>query len=234
MVMVLMLTWTGMTHAARVEGIAGWEGDTFEQGYGFLTLGGLLPRGKTDHVLTRLTGSYLYYNYEDGGQVWVRAPGVAALAGYRREGTSWSVSVLGGGDLRWERRRVGHVEFGNAVAKGGAMAQVEAYGRWGARLTTSFLINYSGSARYTYGRTLALWQCSNLTWSGPTVWSLGVEGIGQGNYETDALQVGGVIQCTLVRSAVSLSLRGGLKDASSSENTRRQGGYVGAGLYHRF
>jgi Cellulose biosynthesis protein BcsS len=236
-----MLIWVGMlvscgiVRAAGFEGMAGWEGDTFEQGYGFMTLGALFPQGKTNLVLTRLTGSYLYYNYEDtGGEVRVRAPGVAAQVGYRTGGASWSVSVLGGGDLRWERRRFGDAGYGGAVAKGGGMAELEAYLRVGSRLEPSFLINYSGSARYTYGRMLALWQCSNLTWSGPTAWFVGVEGIGQGNYESDALQVGGVVQCTLVRSAVSLSVRGGFKDASRSETTRRKGSYLGAGVYHRF
>ena len=224
-------------HAGALEGIAGWEGDVFEQGYGFVAVGLLSPSGPTNNLfLGRLTGSYLYYNYEDpNGKVQVRAPGVGVQAGIRRSGQSWAITLLGGGDLRWERRRYrDDPDFGNAVAKGGGTAQGEAYFRMSARLQSTLLVNYSGSARYTYGRALTTWQLSNLHWTAPTAWFVGVEGIGQGNYESDALQVGGVLTCSILRPQLSISLRGGFKDASDTETTRRQGGYVGAGLYRRF
>jgi cellulose biosynthesis protein BcsS len=224
-------------HAGAFEGIAGWEGDIFDQGYGFVALGLLSPSGPTNKLfLTRLTGSYLYYNYEDAnGDVHVRAPGVGVQAGLRKSGESWAVTLLGGGDLRWERRRYGvDPDFGNAVAKGGATAQGEASFRMGARLQSTLLINYSGSAKYTYGHAQTIWQLSNVHWTAPTAWFVGVEGIGQGNYESDAIQVGGVLTCSILRPQLSLSLRGGFKDASETSTTRRQGGYVGAGLYRRF
>ena len=224
-------------HAGAFEGIAGWEGDVFEQGYGFVAVGLLSPSGPTNKlILGRLTGSYLYYNYEDpNGDVRVRAPGVGVQVGMRWSGEAWAVTLMGGGDLRWERRRFdADREFGNAVAKGGGTAQGEAHFRMGRRWQSTLLINYSGSARYTYGRALALVQLSNLGWTAPTAWFAGIEGIGQGNYESDALQVGGVLTCSILRPQLSLSLRGGFKDASRSESSRREGGYVGAGLYRRF
>jgi|GEM_PF-4766936 len=223
--------------AGAFEGIAGWEGDVFEQGYGFVAIGFLSPSGPSSTVfLGRITGSYLYYNYRDAsGGVHVQAPGAGLQLGVSKVGPSWAVALLGGGDLRWERRRVETApEFGEAVAKGGATLQGEAYFHIGARIQPSLLVNYSGSARYTYGRALTLWQLSNLHWTAPTAWFVGLEAIGQGNYESDALQVGGVLTCSILRPQLSLSLRGGFKDASDSETARRQGGYVGAGLYHRF
>jgi cellulose biosynthesis protein BcsS len=235
-VMLIGMATSVPCRAASVEGIAGWEGDVFEQGYGFLTAGILFPENEHLTFLTRLAGSYLYYNYVDSaGEVRVRAPGVAGQCGVRTGRESWDMTLLAGADIRWEKRRMGTApEFGSAVAKGGATVQGEANVRLGARFKPSFLVNYSGSARYTYGRALFPWQCNNLSWTGPISWFAGVEAIGQGNYESDAVQVGGVLQAAFVHPGFSLSLRGGFKNASSSQTSRRQGGYLGVGFYRRF
>jgi hypothetical protein len=87
---------------------------------------------------------------------------------------------------------------------------------------------------WDYGRAGLRCQISNLEWRGPTAWSIGVDGVGQGNADTDAIQGGGSLECALVRSRVSLNVRGGYKESASSDGGRRQGGYVGGGIYKRF
>jgi hypothetical protein len=184
----------------------------------------------------RITGNYLYYNYAEGGEtIDVRGPGCAAMTGIRTTQAWGSAAALAGGEIRWERRdRSSASGASSVVARGSVVAQIEGDFAWGRRLHPFLLVNYSGSARYTYGRVGLRWQVSNLEWRDPLTWSLGLEGVGQGNSDTDALQVGGAVECVLVRSRISLSVRGGYKDSASSDGGRRGGGYVGMGVYRRF
>ena len=222
--------------AAPVEGIAGWEGDGYKQGYGFAALGARFAEGASVSVPVRITGSYLYYNYRDeGARLSVRAPGAAAMLGLRSTRPWGTFAVFAGGEVRWERR-LREAASGSAasVARGGAIVQGEGDIAISRRFHPSLLVNYSGSARYLYGRAALLWQCSNLDWSGPRAWFLGIEGVGQGNADTDAIQAGGSVECNLVRARLSIGIHGGYKDSASSEGSRRQGGYIGGSLYHRF
>ncbi len=223
-------------HASPVEGVAGWEGDGFDQGYGFLTAGVSFLDGRALSIPLRVNGSYLYYNYRETGEVVrVSGPGGAGLIGIRGTRPWGTVAALTGGEVRWERcEREASGGVSASVARGGIIAQVEAEFAWSRRLRPFLLANYSGSARYAYGRAGLRWQISNIDWRRPVTWSLGVEGVGQGNADTDAVQGGVTVECALVRSRVSLGVRGGYKDSASSAGGRRHGGYVGAGLYRRF
>ncbi len=223
--------------ASSIEGIAGWEGDGFDQGYGFATLGGAVSGGAHASFPLRITGSYLYYDYRAAaGAVKVRGPGVGGMAGLRNNARPWgTISILAGGEVRWERReRQGSSGAGSAVARGGAVAQADGDFTWGRRLHPFLLVNYSGSARYVYGRAGLRWQISNIEWQGPLTWSPGIEGVGQGNADTDAVQAGATVECAVVRSRISVGARGGYKDSASPEGGRRHGAYVGVGLYRRF
>lgn len=222
-------------YASPVEGIAGWEGDGFDQGYGFAMAGVSFLDGRTISIPLRVNGSYLYYNYGEAGDVIrVSGPGSAGLIGIRSTRPWGTVAALTGGEIRWEKRQREMPNGASAsVARGGIVAQVEA--EFGSRRLRPFLlVNYSGPARYVYGRAGLRWQISNIDWRGPLTWSLGLEGVGQGNADTDAVQGGATVECALVRSRISLSIRGGYKDSASSNGGRRHGGYVGVGLYRRF
>jgi len=220
--------------ASPVEAVAAWEGDGFDQGYGFAMAGISFRDGRTISIPLRVTGSYLYYNFGEAGEVIrVSGPGTAGLIGIRSTRPWGTVAALSGGEVRWEKREH-EIPGGASVARGGVIAQVEAEFAWSRRLRPFLLANYSGSARYVYGRAGLRWQISNLDWRGPLTWSLGVEGVGQGNGDTDAVQGGATVECALVHSRSTLSLRGGYKDSASSEGGRRHGGYVGVGLYRRF
>jgi hypothetical protein len=222
--------------AAGVEGIAGWEGDGYDQGYGFAMLGAFLAGGTTVSWPLRISGSYLYYNYADGGAtVRVQAPGVAATTGIRWTGARGSIGVAAGGEIRRERReREATPVTVDVVPRGGFLAQGEGEVAWGRRLHPFFLVSYAGAARYTYGRAGLRCQLSNLDWSGPRVWSLGLEGVGQGNRDTDAFQGGAFVDLALVPSRISVSLHGGFKESAAPDGGRRRGGYLAAGLYRRF
>jgi hypothetical protein len=222
--------------ASPLEGIAGWEGDGFDQGYGFAMAGVSFLEGRTISIPLRVNGSYLYYNYGEAGNVIrVSGPGGAGLIGIRGTRPWGTVAALTGGEVRWEKREREIPGGGNAsVTRGGIIAQVEGEFAWSPRLRPFLLANYSGSARYVYGRAGLRWQISNIDWRGPLTWSLGIEGVGQGNADTDALQGGATVECSLVPSRVSLSVRGGYKDSASSDGGRRHGAYVGVGLYRRF
>ncbi len=226
----------GRSPASSLEGIAGWEQDGYDQAYGFATLGAALPAGGGTTLPLRVTGSYLTYNYEGpAGPLKVSGPGVSALAGVRNAGARGYLSLLAGGEIRWERRGPKDLPLaGAAVARGGIVGQAEGDLAWTKRLHPFALVNYSGSAHYVYGRAGLRWQVSNLDWQGPLTWSVGLEGVGQGNSDTDAVQAGALVECALVRARLSLSAHAGYKDSASSGGGRRQGGYVGAGLYRRF
>lgn len=222
--------------ASQVEGIAGWEGDGFDQGYGFVVAGLLCRAGGTTSIPLCVSGNYLYYNYGEAGEVIrVSGPGSAGVIGVRSARPWGTVAALAGGEIRWEKReRDIPSGAGASVARGGVVAQAEAEFVWGRRLRPFLLANYSGSAHYIYGRAGLRCQVSNIDWRGPLTWSLGIEGVGQGNADTDAMQGGAIVECALVHSRISLSTRAGYKDSASSEGGRRHGGYVGVGLYRRF
>jgi hypothetical protein len=222
--------------AGSLEGIGGWEGDGFEQGYGFAMIGGSISASPTLSVPLRVNASYLYYNYADQGAVTrVSGPGGAALFGLRSTRPWGTLAMMTGGEIRWEKRdRDASSIASAAIARGGAVAQVDGDFAWSKRLRPFLLVSYSSSARYTYGRAGLRWQASNLDWSGPITWSFGFEGVGQGNADTDAVQGGAILECAIVHSRMTLSLRGGYKDSASPDGGRRQGGYVGAGFYRRF
>jgi hypothetical protein len=220
--------------ASPAEVVAGWEGDGFDQGYGFATLGKALGRGKTSYPI-RLDGNYLYYNYVDQGEeVRVSGPGAAVLFGARMTKPRAVLAALTGAEIRWEKRE--HGESGvpaGVVARGGAIAQVEGDFVWSRRVHPFLFANYAGASQYLYGRGGIRWQANNLAWSGPLTWSFGVEGVAQGNADTDAVQAGGLVECTVARSRLSFSLRFGYKDSASGEE-RRQSGYLGATVWHQF
>jgi hypothetical protein len=229
---VALLASPGAVSASSGEVIAGWEGDAFGQGYGFLT-GGVIARDKAAlSVPIRVTASYLYYEFDDdAGRVTVQAPGTSLLVGIRRSGHSGSFSVMAGGEGRRERRETEAGGVG-VVWRGGFVGQAEC-GLTAGRFQPQGLLVYSGASKYFYGRALLRWQLTNRTWSGPLTWFAGVEGIGQGNADVTSEQAGLAVDCTLVKARTTLGVRGGVK-RSDSGNGDVDGGYVGLALYRAF
>ncbi len=219
--------------AGPFELIAGWEGDSRSQGYGFVAAGAILPVAPRLSIPVRVTGSHLYYAYDSTGtEVSVRSPGVSLLAGPRWSGQRGSVSLLAGAELRRERReRAGVTDEKNTK---GEVVQVDGDVILGPRGHLFALANWSGAADYLYGRASARMQLDNLDWTSALTWFTGLEGVLQGNDNTDAWQAGTFVECALQRRRLSLALHGGYKDSGSPGGRRHRSGYLGAGLYQRF
>jgi hypothetical protein len=77
-------------------------------------------------------------------------------------------------------------------------------------------------------------QMTNLNWKGPTSFFMGLEAIGQGNDESEAVQGGWFAEWNLVPRRVSLALHAGYKERWSPGESHRRGSYLGLAFYHRF
>ncbi len=212
-----------------LEGIAGWEGDSHGQGYGFAGIGWLVPAGPRLVVPLRAFGSYLYYDFESSGAVTrVRSPGVTMMAGIRFPGTRGNLTLMAGGETRQEHRTA------EAQTISGIVLQADGDRAFNPRWRGYLFVNYGGASRYLYSRTAMRRQVSNLDWKRPTAFFLGLELIGQGNDETRAAQGGAFAEWNLVRQSASLALHGGYKESWSPGENYRRGGYLGLTLYRRF
>lgn len=219
--------------AGPFELIAGWEGDSRSQGYGFVAAGAIVPAAPQLSFPVRLTGSHLYYAYDStGAEISVRSPGVSLLVGPRWSGQRGSVTLLAGGELRRERRERGDVSGEENTT--GEVVQVDGEVALGPRGHLFALASWSGAAGYLYGRASARRQLDNLDWTGAVTWFTGLEGVLQGNDDSDAWQAGTFVECALPRRHFSLALHAGYRDSGSPGGRRHRGGYLGAGLYRRF
>ncbi len=223
-------------HAAT-ELIGGWEGDSFQQGYGFLAVGPLVRAGPDVSIPARLTGSYLYYDFiSDGQTTKVRAPGLSGMTGLRLGGDAGSLTLLGGAEWRNERRELlGGSTPATTQGKWGGIAQVEGNLPLTQRWSAFLLGSYAGAARYLYGLGWLQAQLNNLEWrSGATTLFAGLEGVRQGNNESSGAQGGAFLSLSLGGSGVSLRLHGGYKETWSPGTAHRRGGYGGLGFYKSF
>jgi cellulose biosynthesis protein BcsS len=233
--------------AGPLEVLAGWEGDTHSQGYGFVAVGGLFPAGTGVEVPLRLTASYLYYTFTDAGtDVSVRSTGASLVTGVRGSGPHGSVTFLVGGEARREHRDPGTVETAPGPPPApaaqpatdetiyGVVGQVDGDLTMGKRWRGFLLANYAGAASYIYGRAAVRYQATNVDWTKPTAFFLGLEAVRQGNDESDALQGGGFMELAFVPNHVSLGFHAGYKESWSPGEDHRRGAYLGLGVYRRF
>ncbi len=219
-----------------VEGLAGWEGDSRSQGYGFAGLGVLVPAGGRLVVPFRVFGSFLYYDFESSGEkIKVRSPGATLMTGLRLTGSRGNFTMLGGGEVRQEHRDTQAVG-GTSEEKttSGIVLQADGDEAFGRRWRGYLFANYGGASRYLYGRTAMRYQVTNLGWKGPVSFFVGVEGVRQGNDESNAAQGGGFAEWNAVAQRVSLVLHGGYKESWSPGERHHRGSYLGIGFYHRF
>jgi Cellulose biosynthesis protein BcsS len=220
--------------SGKTEGIAGWEGDSHSQGFGFAAVGWLIPAGPKLVAPLRVTGSYLYYDFESAGTITrVHSPGLALIAGVRLPGQDGSLTFLGGGEVRRERRTTDGGPVDEQTTSG-IVLQADGDGAFSRRWRGYLLANYGGASRYLYARSALRGQVTNLDWKGPTAFFLGFEAIGQGNDESRGVQGGGFAEWNFVPQRASLALRGGYKESWSPGEAHRRGGYFGLTLYRRF
>ncbi len=231
-----LLVAAGRSRAAAWETIGGWEGDTRNQGYGFAAVGVLMPAAKPLTFAIRGTGSFLYYRYDSTGTTLsVRSPGAALIAGARVAGARASASLMAGGEVRWDHRVA---DLPGSPARdqttGGVVVQADADIGIATGWRVLLLGNYAGAARYLYGRGALRDQLTNRDWRGPTSFFVGLEGVGQGNDESDAVQGGAFVEWNLVPLHASLGLHGGYKESWSPRQSHHHDGYTSVSLYRSF
>lgn len=222
--------------AGVLEGIAGWEGDSRQGGYGFAGVGAQLPAGRYLSVPLATSVSYLYYQYDSSGtKISVRSPGASVMTGVRIRVPRGSISAMAGGEMRREYRDMDtpgapaseRTTFGLVLQTFDDIALAR---RWQA---SGFGV-YVRAARYLVARAALRYQITNADWHRPTTFFAGVEGVRQGNDVSDAFQAGGFAEWQLVPRQLSLSVHSGYKESWSPGETHRQGRYLGTGLYCRF
>jgi hypothetical protein len=236
LIAVLALLPAAPARALVLEGLGGWEGDTHRDGYGFTAVGTSLPLGPHVAVPLGVSASFLYYEYDSSGTtVSVRSPGASVTTGIRVSGPRGSMSVTGGGEARWERR---DTDLANAAATTrvtyGAVVQTYDDLAISRRWQTSVFGVYVGAARYIVARAALRYQITNLDWRGRSTFFLGIEGVRQGNDQSDGLQGGGFAEWNFVPLKLSLGLHSGYKESGSPGHTHQPGQYFGTSFYRRF
>jgi cellulose biosynthesis protein BcsS len=222
--------------AGVLEGFAGLEGDSRQDGYGFAGIGVLIPAGRYLNVPLTTSVSYLFYNYDSTGtKISVRSPGTSLMTGIRVRIPRGSISAMAGGEMRRDYRDTNNpgipqserTTFGFVVQTYDDLALAR---RWQA---SGFGV-YVGAAKYVVGRAAMRYQVTNIDWKRPTSVFVGVEGVRQGNDLSDALQAGGFAEWNLVRQQLSVSLHSGYKESWSPGQIHQGGRYFGVGLYRHF
>lgn len=225
----------GACASPAVEGIAGWSGDSFAQGYGFAALGGIWTLGNGWSLPVRVQGSYLYYDFrESTGTTRVRSPGAGLVAGLRRSGPRGSATLFAGGEVRRESRDPGAAGAVTTDTRSGAVFQAEGTLILSPRWQSTLLADYATSTRYVWSRASLQVQLANLDWQGAVSPFVGIEGGREGNDESDAWELGGFVAWSLVPSRISLSLHGGYKETWSPGLVHRRGATFGFGFYRSF
>jgi hypothetical protein len=223
-------------HAAVWEGVGGWEGDTYAQGYGFFTIGPLLPASQGVSVPVRLSVSYLYYQFDSSGTSFsVQSPGVSLLSGIRLSKPHATTDLMVGIEVRRDHR-VEDLAGAQATdeTRPGVELMADADIDWAKRWNSYLLVDYAGAVQYWYGLGNAKYQLTNIDWQGRTSWFTGVDLVRQGNDESDAYQAGGFLEEAFVKSNLSLGLHAGYQNTGSPGESRRTGGYLGVSFYQRF
>jgi hypothetical protein len=233
---ILTLVAVGDARAGMFESLAGWEGDSHRQGYGFLGAGALIPAGHDLILPVRATASYLYYQYDSTSTtISVRSPGISLMGGARLTGVRGNVTAMAGGEVRREHR-VSDIAGtpSRDLTTTGVVVQADGDLALSRRWHALALANFAGAASYLYGRGAVRYQATNLEWKGPTTVFVGVEGVRQGNDESDAAQGGPFLEWNFVPQHLSLGVRGGYKESWSPGQPHRTGAYFGATVYRSF
>lgn len=220
--------------ASALEGLAGWEGDSRQEGYGFVGVGVHSPPWHHVSASVGASASYLYYRYDStNANITVGSPGASLMGGIRVGAPRGSVSLMAGSELRWEHRAIDVLGVASDRTTHGLVLQtyddLALSRRW---LATAFGV-YVGAAQYMIGRMALRYQITNLDWRKPTTFYLGLEGVRQGNDVSDALQAGGFAEWNIVPQQLSLGLHSGYKETWSPGQNHQPGTYFGIGLYRR-
>lgn len=226
-------------YAGDMECLGGWEGDNHGHGYGYIGVGRSISIKSRAALVTRLTGSYLYYGFDHADSTTqVGSPGVSLLAGISFVFMGATVIVLSGPELRWNRDDIRIAGEGSATSQRekelSAVLQGFVYTPLADKTSLLLLANYDGANHYVFSR-LSLIQVLAITTFGKfRAPSIGLEGTAQGNDDITSVQAGIFIEISHVLGELSFRLSGGAKKTWSPDSSGENGAYAGAGFYTHF
>jgi hypothetical protein len=225
-------------YAMEIESFGGWEGDTYDQGFGFVSLGSNLRLKGDKTLVARAMGSYLYYNFDSANSTTeVTSPGVTLMLGPRFPVKKATVLLLGGAELRWNRmveKKFAGFSTATKEREFAGVAQVALDAPVYSSAWVNFMLNYGGANQYTFGRLSLKHQISNFDYTSSRTFFLGVEGVGQGNQDVMTAQGGGFLEMFDSRRKLSLVVRGGYKNSWFPEAPNKSGSYLSLNFYTRF
>jgi len=223
-------------HAGPLDSVAGWEGDSRQQGYGYAGLGAAIPLSRAIAIPGGITASYLYYHYDSTGtSVSVLSPGASLMTGLRLQTRRSVTTVMAGAEMRWEHRELG-IAGGSEAERTTTGSVFQLYSqeslarRWEAVQFGVFV----KAADYIVTRAAFRYQATNTDWKHKTSFFLGMEGVRQGNAYSDAAQVGGFGEWSLVPARLTCGLHAGYKESWSPGRPHDRGAYFGTSLYRHF
>jgi hypothetical protein len=218
--------------------LGGYERDSHGSSYGFIGPAYVSPVRPGLAWTARLFGSYLTYEFSDlSSTTEVRSPGASASVGLRF-GERNTFTVMAGPAVAWRTATVtpvaGGAEIETSETRWGANVGAEAYLNPTTHSNVQGLVNYNTTDKYLWSRAAFKQQITNLSGSGTTALSLGVEGIAQGNDDIRSLQGGGLLEVAHTPSAFSVTFRAGYKRSTYEVGPSKTGPYFGVGFYKAF
>lgn len=223
-----LFVWPAIVMASELELYTGASVDTRGQGYEFFGVGFGQQISDRWTFMEKLIGNYLHYEYDSGSRnISARAPGVRFQIGpkYFTEGLYFILTA----GLDYRNTTLSRRDPDSETKGGRTGGTVEAIYSQDLlpRFTTDLIINYSSIGDFTWGRG----RFKYLAFSTPGAQKLfiGIEGIGQGNSDYTAQQVGPVIEMQLLKQQFSVAFSAGYKHSSSFSHT----GYFGLELYYK-
>jgi hypothetical protein len=217
------------------EFLGGWEADSDNNGYAFSGIGYIHPFNPRLALATRVSGSYLYYNFpEDTGETKVKSPGATLLVGPRFSGERVSLTVMAGAEARTIKRETDSPagksktseDKVSPVINGALSAQL------GRRWDFLGIANYDAANKYIWTRGGLKYRISEQ--DRPAVVFLGPEVTIQGNSDITSVQGGGMIEVHHNPGKLSLAARFGYKQSTFDTGPSREGPYWGIGFYKQF
>ncbi len=217
------------------EFLGGWEADSHNNGYAFTGIGYIHLFNPRLAIATRLSGSYLYYNFpENAGETKVKSPGVTLLIGPRFSGERVSLTVMAGTEARTIKRETDSPAGKSKTSEdkispviNGALSA-----KLGQRWDFLGIANYDSANKYTWTRGSLKYRISEQ--NRPAIIFLGPEVTIQGNRDITSVQGGGIIEVYHNPGKLSLAARLGYKRSTFDAGTSREGPYLGIGFYKQF